>query len=254
MNSIELTKTEDGTDQQHMLYHRFTKELTLPPQFALTNITLFHNWRNITKKLGTYWFKIIYTNAETVKNQDFYDSNRNGFTLPDGSYSIEDINNYIHLILNKIESLPHEEIDFTRDDFGINLYANSTFNCVSIEIKQNYTLELSNDLAILLGSDELQITESKNFRNIPNIENVLRIKVNCDLISDYYSTRNNNLLYSFTPTSKIGRIESPKINFPVWKMCRNTDVREIRVWLTDQSGRDLQFSDEWSVTLLFRNP
>ena len=88
------------------------------------------------------------------------------------------------MILNKIESLPHEEIDFTRDDFGVNLYANSTFNRVSIENKQNYTLELSNDLAALLGSDELQITESKNFKSIPNIENVLRIKVNCDLISD----------------------------------------------------------------------
>ena len=158
-----------------------------------------------------YWFKIIYTSAENVRNQDFYDSNRNGFTFPDGSYSIEDINNYIHLILNKIKSLPHEEIDFTRDDFGINLYANSTFNRVSIEINQNYTLELSNDLAALLGSDELQIPGSKIFKNILNIEKVLKIKVNCDLITDYYSTRNNNLLYSFTPISKIGRIEPPKI-------------------------------------------
>ena len=112
-------------------------------------------------------------------------------------------------------------------------------------------LELSNDLAALFGSDELQITESKNFKDIPNIENVLRIKVNCDLVSEYYSKRNNNLLYSFTPMSKIGRIESLQIHFPVWKMCRNTDVKEIRVWLTDQSGRDLQFSVEWRVTLLF---
>ena len=157
MYSIEITKTEDGTDQQHMLYHRFTKELTLPPQVALTNMTLFHNWRNITEKSGTYWFKIIYTNPEDIRNQDFYD--KNGFTIPDGSYSIEDINNYIHLITNKIESNP----DFTRDDFTINLFAISTFNRAAIEINQNYMLELSNDLAALLGSDELQITESRNF-------------------------------------------------------------------------------------------
>ena len=187
MNSIELTKTEDGTDQQHMLYHRFTKELTLPSQVALTNRTLFHNWRNITEKLGKYWFKIIHTNPEDIRNQDVYVSNRNGSTIPDGSSSTKDISNCIHLILNKIKSNP----GFTRDDFSINLYAaNSRFNRASIEIIQNCKLELSNDLAALLGSDELQIIGRKNFKNIPNIENALRIKVNCDLISDYYSTRN----------------------------------------------------------------
>ena len=159
MNSIELTKTEDGADQQHMLYHRFTKELTLPPQVPSTNITMFHNFRNITEKLSTFWFKIIYIKPEDIRNQDFHDSNRNGFTVPDGSYPIEDINNYIQLILNKIASNP----DFTRDDFRINLCANFTFNRVSIEINQNYMLDLSNDLAALLISDELQITESKNF-------------------------------------------------------------------------------------------
>ena len=92
---------------------------------------MFHNWKNDTEKLVKFWFKIIYTNAGYIKNTDFHTSfERPEFTIPDGSYSVEDIENYIHLILNKIEST----YDFTRDDFGINLYANSKCIRVSIEI------------------------------------------------------------------------------------------------------------------------
>ena len=104
-------------------------------------------------------------------------------------------------------------------------------------------MKLSNDLAELLGSVELRINKDKNFKNLPNVENVLRIKVNCDSILDNYSPRNIDMLVAFTTSSKIGRIESPKINFPVWKKCRNINVKEQS--LVKRPARpDLQFSTE----------
>ena len=43
MQSIELSKSNDGTSDAYVIYLRFTNEVDLPPLIALTNITLHHN-------------------------------------------------------------------------------------------------------------------------------------------------------------------------------------------------------------------
>ena len=43
MQSIELSKSSDGTSDAHVLYHRFVKEVELPKLIALANITMYHN-------------------------------------------------------------------------------------------------------------------------------------------------------------------------------------------------------------------
>ena len=242
MQSIELSKSSDGTSDVHVLYHRFVKEVELPRLIALANITLYHNWKNISTLFGDFYFKILFLKDEPDEATD-------PIRIPNGSYSVSDINNLIHLALNTHE----DEADLFRD-FGINLFANPTYNRITIETKKYYGIELSTDLAKLLGSDSLQIYGinadlTKNFENPPRIENVEKIKVHCDLVHNQVQT-DSRMLYSFTPKSGIARLESPKIYFPIWKTSRATKVDEIRVWLTNQLDEPLDFEDEWSVTIL----
>ena len=242
MQSIELTKSNDRTDDVHVLSHRFTKELELPERITLKNIILYHNWKNISSKLGDFSFLIIkFTESPSEPNLA---SDRT--TLPDGSYSVNDINNFIHLTMNAFEG----EDDLFRD-FGINLHVNATYNRITVEIKRGYGLRLSNDLAELLGSESTNLDGklTKNLENAPKIENVEKINVKCDLVRNDIQ-KQSSLRYSFTPSSGIARIESPKIYFPIWKPTRATKVDSVSVWLTNQDGKPIEFEDNWSVTIL----
>ena len=57
-----------------------------------------------------------------------------GFELPDGSYSISDIQNYLEYILKK-----HRE---NVDNPSIRIYANKIENRITFKIKTGYYLEL----------------------------------------------------------------------------------------------------------------
>ena len=92
---------------------------------------------------------------------------------------------------------------------------------------------------------------TKNFENPPTIENVEKVNVHCNLVNNKIQTE-SRLLYSFTPRSAIGHLESPKIYFPIWKTTRSTTIDEIRVWLTNQQNEPLDFEDNWSVTIQLR--
>ena len=192
MQSIELSKSSDGTSDVHVLYHRFVKEVELPRLIALANITLYHNWKNISTKFGNFAFKIFLL-EEGV--EDVSDT----FVVPDGSYSVADINNFIHLTLNTLEG----QTDLFRD-FGINLYANSTYNRITVEIKKDYSIWMTDDLAKLLGSNDALLLGplTKNLEKAPSIENVEKIKVHCDLVHNQVQT-DSRMLYSFSPKSGI---------------------------------------------------
>ena len=61
--------------------------------FALENLSIYHTWKNIRKQYKTNKLKII----ALARNDDF--------ELPDGSYSVSDIKDYIEYIIKKLERL-----------------------------------------------------------------------------------------------------------------------------------------------------
>lgn len=254
MNSIELSKKSHGTNEPHKLKLRLLEDMKLPEQIALGSISIWHNWKNISSKLGDYSFKIQINRIRGEENEKFYSDhylnyieNNNFMKIPDGSYSVTDLNYFIHLQIKRIEKRSDED-----RNFGINLYANPTYNRITIEIDPIYTLILSDDLSKLLGSEDKEIRAiSKNFENAPIIENVEEIRVHCDLVRNKFQPE-LNLLYSFSPSSPIGKDETPKIYFPIWKLTRSSTVREINVWLTNQDNQPLDFEDNWLVSILLR--
>ena len=95
------------------------------------------------------------------------------FELPDGSYSISDIQDHFEYILKK----HNEKIDNPL----IRTYVNKT----EIKIKTRYYLQLLTlETMKLLGSTKNKITEDKNGENVPHLEINKVILVHCNNVNN----------------------------------------------------------------------
>ena len=83
--------------------------------------------------------------------------------LPDGSYSVSDIQDYFEYVLKK----HGEDIDKP----SVQIYVNKIENRVTVKIKNGYSLErLTPETMKLLGSTKNKITKDKNVENMPHLE------------------------------------------------------------------------------------
>ena len=89
---------------------------------ALSNLNIYYTWKNIKKSYKNNKFKI---SAPTWNDE---------FELPDGLYSVSDIQDYFEYILKK-----HGE---KTDNLSIRVYINKIENRITFKIKRRYYLEL----------------------------------------------------------------------------------------------------------------
>ena len=114
------------------------------------------------------------------------------FDLPDGSYNISEIQDYIEYIIKK-----HETIG---ENAPILIYANTINNRIVFKIKSGYKLELlSKETMKLLGSTKDTIDADKNSENVPKLENVEVVLVHCNLVNNAYQ-QHSRVLFTFVPT------------------------------------------------------
>ena len=109
---------------------------------ALSNLSIYYTWKNVKSSDNNNKFKI---SAPTWSEE---------FKLPDGSYSVSDIQDYFEYILKK-----HGE---SIDNPSIRVYVNRIENRITFKIKNGYYLELLTPATMkLLGSTESKITKDK---------------------------------------------------------------------------------------------
>ena len=120
------------------------------------------------------------------------------FELPDGSYSISDIQDYFVYILKKYSK--------NFDNPSIKIYVNKIENRIAFKIKNVYYLELLTPKTMtLLGSTEGEITKDKNGENVPHLKRVELALVHCNLfINDYH--QDSRILYTFVPNKPFGSL------------------------------------------------
>ena len=96
------------------------------------------------------------------------------FDLPDGSYSIDDIQDYFEFIMKKHVILT--------DNPSIKIYSNKIQNRIVFKIKNGYKLELlTPETMKLLGSTK-KVDKDKNGENVPKLEIVEVVLVYCNLV------------------------------------------------------------------------
>ena len=116
---------------------------------ALVNLSIYYNWKNIKSEYKNNKFKIL---APTWNDS---------FDLLDGSYSIEDIQDYFDFIIKKHETLTENPT--------IQIYPNKIKNRIVFKIKTDYKLELlAPETMRLLGSTKKDVDSDKNSENYQN--------------------------------------------------------------------------------------
>ena len=124
------------TNKPHRFKLTLTDKLNLKNpnnKMALANLSIYYTWKKVRSKYNNNKFKI---SAPTWNDT---------FDLPDGSYSIADIQDYFEFIIKKHETLTENP--------PIQIYPNKIKNRIVFKIKTGYKLELLTlETMKLLGS------------------------------------------------------------------------------------------------------
>ena len=187
MDTIFMDSENSRTSEYHVLLLKLTDKLDLrrgQKTVALSNLSIYYTWKNIKSSYNNNKFKI---SAPTWSEE---------FELPDGSYSVSDIQDYFEYILKK-----HSE---SVDNPSIRIYVNKIENRITFKIKNGCCLELlTPETMKLLGSANSKITKDKNGENVPHVEIVEVVLVHCNLVNNDYQ-QNSRILYTFIPNKTFG--------------------------------------------------
>ena len=162
--------------------------------------------------------------------------------MPDGSYNIPEIQDYIEYIIKK-----HETIGETAP---ILIYANTITNRILFKMKTGYKLELlSKETMKLLGSTKDTIDVDENSENVPRLENVEVVLVHCNLVNNSYQQA-SKVLFTFVPNKQYGQLIGISPNSLIFLKTMNTEFSEIEIWFIDQNNNALEIEDNVNVSLI----
>ena len=130
---------------------------------ALANLSIYYTWKNIKSEYNNNKFKI---SAPTWNDT---------FDLPDGSYSISDIQDYFEFIIKKHETLTENP--------PVQVYPNKIKNRIVFKLQGGYKLELLTlETMRLLGSTKKDVDKDKNGEIVPELESVELVLMHCNLV------------------------------------------------------------------------
>ena len=136
METIFVNSENSKTSEPHKFRLDLTDKLNLKypkKNMALVNLSIYYTWKNIKSEYNNNKFKI---SAPTWNET---------FDLPDGSYSISDIQDYFEFIIKKHESLTENP--------PVQIYPNKIKNRIVLKINAGYKIDLlTPETMRLLGS------------------------------------------------------------------------------------------------------
>ena len=197
---------------------------------ALANLSIYYTWKNIKSEYNNNKFKI---SAPTWNDT---------FDLPDGSYSIADIQDYFEFIIKKHETL--------NGNPQVQIYPNKTKNRMVFKIRTRYKLELlTPETMKLLGSIKKDVDKDKDGENVLKLESVDVVLVHCSLVkNDYQHT--SKVLFTFVPNKQFGQLINISPHSLTIINTINTEFSSVEVWFTDQASKALEIEDNVNLTLI----
>ena len=230
-----MNSENSKTSKPYTLKLKLTDKLDLrldKKVIALSNLSIYYTSNKIKSSYNNNKFKI----SAPIWNEEF--------TLPDGSYSISDIQDYFKYIFKK-----HRE---NTDKPSTQIYANKIENRITFNIKNRYSLELlTKETMKLLGSTENKITKDKNGENVPRLEITEVVLVHCNMVNNDY-LQDSQVLYTFVPNKSFGSLLDISPSNRIFLTTFNSEYDEIVVWFTDQNSQPLEIEDRINLTMVIK--
>ena len=193
-------------------------------------MSICYTWKNIKSEYNNNKFKI---SAPTWNDT---------FDLPDGSYSISDIQDYFEFIIKKHETLTENP--------PVQIYLNKIKSRIVFKIKTGYKLELLTPKTMkLLGSAKNVVHKDRDGKIVTKLESVEIALVHCNLVkNDYQHT--SKILFSFVPNKQLGQLINISPHSLTMMTTVNTEFSFAKVWFTDQASKALEIEDNANITLI----
>ena len=163
------------------------------------------------------------------------------FDLPDGSYSISDIQDYFEFIIKKHETLT--------ENLPNQIYPNEIKNRIVFKIETGYKLELTSEIMKLLGSAKKDVDKDMDCKNVPKLQSVEVVLVHCNPLKNYYQ-QTSKVLFTFVPNKQFGQLIIISLHFLTMMNTVNTEFSFLEVWFTDQASITLEIEDNVYLTLI----
>ena len=203
------------TNKSSKFIYQFADKLNLKNPYkhiALACLSIYYTWKIINSEYNRNKFKI---SAPTLNDE---------FNLPDGSYSVSDIQNYFEYILKK-----HENI---ADNPSVQIYANKIKTRI-FKIKAGYKLELL----------------TKDGEIVSRLETITVVLVHCNLLNNSYQQA-SKVLFTVAPNKQFGQLITITSHSPTMLKTINAEFSFTKVWFTDQNNRPLEIEDNVNITLI----
>ena len=233
MKAIFVNTENSKTNEPHRFKLDLTDKLNLKnpnKNMALANLSIYYTWKNIKSEYKNNKFKI----SAPAWNDTF--------DLPDGSYSVADIQDYFEFIIKKHETLT--------ENLPVEIYQNKIKSRIVFKIKTGYKLELlTPETMRLLGSTKKGVDKDKDGKNEPKLESVEVVLVHCNLVKSNYQ-HTSKVLFTFVPNKQFGQLINISPHSLTMMNTVNTEFSSVEVLFTDQASKALEIEDNVNLTLI----
>ena len=232
MGTIFMNTENSKTNEPHRLKLDLADKLNLKnpnKNMALANLSIYYTWKNIKSEYNNNKFKI---SAPTWNDT---------FDLPNGSYSIDDIQDYFESIIKKHETLT--------EDPPVEIYPYKIKNRIVFKIKTGYKSKLLIPEMRLLGSTKKVVDKDKNGENVPKLGSVEVILVHCNLVKNDYQ-HSSNVLFSFVLNKQFEQLINISQQSLIMMNTVNTKFSFVEFWLTNRASKALEMEDSVNLTLI----
>ena len=236
METIFINTENSKTKESNKFIFQFTDKLNLKnpnnKNIGLVNLNIYYTWKNIKSAQSNNKFKI---SASTWNDE---------FDLPDGSYSISDIQDYFEFIIKK-----HETLD---ENPAIQIYPNKIKNRIVFKVKIDCKLELLSPQTMkILRSAKKDVDNDKDGEDVPKLESVEVVLVHCNLVSNCYQQASKVLL-TFVPNKQFGQLITISPHLLTMLKITNVEFKSIQVWFTDQNNRPPEIEGSENIKLIIK--
>ena len=187
----------------------------------MVNLSIYYTWKNIRSAYNNNKFKV---SVPTWNDE---------FELPDGSYSISDIQAYFEFII--------KNSSFGWKSSHTNLPQQNQKQ-YRFKVKTGYKLELlSPETMKLLESAKKYVDKDKDGEDVPKLVSVEVVLVRCNLVNSSYQ-KASKVLFTFVPNKQFGQLITIPPHLLTMLKTTSAEFRSIELWSTYQKNGPLEIS------------